>query len=63
MKTSQEDFNKFRACGVRMLLSPLRSADKSTLPELGFLNSQYTDYPAYGPCTMTWDDFLALGER
>lgn len=51
---SQEDFNKFRACGVReaILLSPLRSADKSTLPDysLDFLNSQYTDYPAYGPC-------------
>lgn len=32
---SQEDFNKFRACGVReaILLSPLRSADKSTLPD------------------------------
>ena len=61
---SQEDFNKFRACGVReaILLSPLRSADKSTLPDYSwdFLNSQYTDYPAYGPCTMTWDDFLAL---
>ena len=28
-----------------------------------FLNSQYTDYPASGPCTMTWDDFLALGEN
>lgn len=64
---SQEDFNKFRACGVReaILLSPLRSADKSTLPDYSwdFLNSQYTDYPAYGPCTMTWDDFLALGEN
>ena len=47
---SQEDFNKFRACGVReaILLSPLRSADKSTLPDYSrdFLNSQYTDYPA-----------------
>lgn len=63
---SQEDFNKFRAVGVRgvVLLSPIRSADRSTIPDYSwdFLDSNYTDHPAYGPCTMSWDEFLELGK-
>ena len=26
------------------------------------LNDLYTDYPAYGPTTISWDEFLELGD-
>lgn len=63
---SQEDFNAYRkGAGVRevILLSPLRSANRTTIPDycMEYLNSLYSDYPAYGPCTMSWDSFISLG--
>lgn len=65
---SQEEFNVFRAkAGVRevILLSPFRNAKKRTIPEysMEYIQSLYTEYPAYGPCTMNWEEFLKLGEE
>lgn len=64
---SHEDFNTYRTKGgVRgaVLLSPLRSADRTAIPDhcWDYLDSLYTDHPAYGPCTMSWDEFLNLGK-
>lgn len=65
---SHEDFNQYRSgAGVRgaVLLSPIRSADRTQIPDYcwEYLDSLYTDHPAYGPCTLSWDEFLELGER
>ena len=64
---SHEDLNKYRnEAGVRgaVLLSPIQSANRSEVPDYcwNYLESLYTDYPAYGPCTISWDEFLKLGE-
>lgn len=64
---SHEDLNAYRnKAGIRsaILLSPLRSANRMDMPDYcwDYLDSLYTDYPAYGPCTMSWDAFLELGE-
>jgi len=64
---SHDELNAFRnRAGIRgaVLLSPLRSADRTALPDYcwNYLDSLYSDYPAYGPCTMSWEEFLKLGE-
>ncbi|MGI6013436.1 MAG: class I adenylate-forming enzyme family protein [Oscillospiraceae bacterium] len=47
-----------------ILLDPLRSADRETIPDyiIRSFNENYTDTPAHGSSTMSWDEFLALGE-
>ena len=65
---SHEELNKYRReAGIRgaVLLSPLRSALRTGMPDYcwNYLESLYTDYPAYGPCTMSWDTFIATGAQ
>lgn len=64
---SHDVLNSYRnEAGIRgaVLLSPIRSADRTAIPDYcwDYLYSLYTDSPAYGPCTMSWDEFLKLGE-
>ena len=64
---SHEELNVYRKeGGVRgaVLLSPIRSADRTEIPDYSwkYLDDHYTENPAYGPCTMSWDEFLKLGE-
>lgn len=65
---SHDELNAYRnRGGVRgaILLSPLQTADRTALPDYcwNYLESLYSDYPAYGPCTMSWNEFLKLGEN
>ena len=65
---SHEDLNRYRKeAGIRgaVLLSPIRSAMRTGLPDYcwNYLESLYTDYPAYGPYTMSWDAFISEGEQ
>lgn len=64
---SQCDLNAYRNdAGVQqiVLLKPLRSGDRSSMPDYckDALNDLYTDYPAYGPTTISWDEFIELGD-
>ena len=64
---SQCDLNAYRNdAGVQqiVLLKPLRSGDRSSMPDYckDALNDLYTDYPAYGPTTIGWEEFLELGD-
>lgn len=64
---SHDDLNAYRnGAGVHgaVLLSPLRSADRTQMPDYcwDYMDSLYSDYPAYGPCTMSWDAFLRQGD-
>ena len=64
---SHDELNAFRKrAGIRgaVLLSPLKMANRSTIPDYcwDYLDGLYTDHPAYGPCTLSWDQFLELGE-
>lgn len=65
---SHEELNTYRKkAGVRgaILLSPIRSANRTEIPDYSwkYIDSHYTDYPAYGPCTLSWDEFLKLGDE
>ena len=65
---SHEDLNRYRKeAGIRgaVLLSPIRSAMRTGLPGYcwNYLESLYTDYPAYGPYTMSWDAFISEGKQ
>ncbi|WP_432618586.1 AMP-binding protein, partial [Butyricicoccus sp.] len=62
-----DDLNAYRnKAGVHgaVLLSPLHSADRTKIPDYcwDYIDSLYSDDPAYGPCTMSWDAFLSLGD-
>ena len=64
---SHKNFNAYRTgAGIRgaVLLSPLHSANRMKIPDYcwNYLDSLYTSHPAYGPCTISWDEFLKLGE-
>ena len=65
---SHEELNTYRKkAGIRgaILLSPIRSANRTEIPDYSwkYIDSHYTDYPAYGPCTLSWDEFLKLGDE
>lgn len=65
---SHEELNRYRKeAGIRgaVLLSPIRSAMRTGLPDYcwNYLESLYTDYPAYGPYTMSWEAFMAIGDQ
>ena len=65
---SHEELNRYRKeAGIRgaVLLSPIRSAMRTGLPDYcwNYLESLYTDYPAYGPYTMSWEAFMAIGNQ
>lgn len=63
---SQEDLNTYRkAAGVQqvVLVKPLQSGNVNKMPAYckQYLHSLYPDYPAYGPSTITWEEFLTQG--
>lgn len=63
---SQEELNTYRkAAGVQqvVLVKPLQSGNKNKMPEYckRHLQSLYPDYPAYGPSTIAWEEFLTQG--
>lgn len=65
---SQEDFSAYRRgsdAKIAVLLSPYRSAAFHTIPDYvqDHIDSLYTDDPAHGPRTMSWDEFLELGRK
>lgn len=47
-----------------ILLSPYDLADKEQMPDYiqSSLASCYTDHPAFGPCVVSWEEFLSQGE-
>lgn len=47
-----------------ILVDPCQSCDRDDMPEhiQDCLDGQYPAVPASGPATMSWDEFLALGE-
>ena len=64
---SQDDFNMYRKGSETqqaVLVSPYEGVDKLDVPAHihNYINSQYPDEPAYGPQTMNWAEFIALGE-
>ncbi len=65
---SQKELNAYRhgsdAC-MAILLSPYRSAVRNAIPEhiQNFIDECYPDEPAYGPRTMSWEEFLDLGRN
>lgn len=64
---SQPDFNIYRSDGEiyqAVLLSPYEGVNKLDVPAHihKYIQEQYPSRPAYGPLTMNWAQFLALGE-
>ena len=64
---SQKELNIFRkiaAVEQIILIKPLQSGIRSKTPDYcrKYINSLYPDHPAYGPCTMSWEEFLDLGD-
>lgn len=65
---SQQEFNLFRSvAGVNLaiLLPPIKNLGDRDVPEhiRGYIDSQYQEFPAYGPQTLTWDLFLEQGNQ
>lgn len=64
---SQKELDAFLAgsnAEKAVLLSPLHYGDRNTMPDYiqNCLDSYYPETCASGPATMTWDEFLALGQ-
>ena len=63
---SQDELKAYAAGGVKkaILLDPLRSTKRENLPDYiaAHLDTFTPDQPASGDMTMTWDEFLALGD-
>ena len=65
---SHEELNRYRreaAIRGAELVSPIRSAMRTGLPDYcwNYLESLYTDYPAYGPYTMSWEALWQSGDQ
>lgn len=64
---SQDDFNVYRrdseTCRA-VLLSPYEGVNQLDVPSHihNYIQKQYPAEPAYGPQTMTWEQFIELGE-
>lgn len=63
---SQKETDAFAEAGIEkfILLDPLRSGDRSTMPEYAtkYLDSFYADGKSSSPNIMNWEDFLAQGD-
>lgn len=64
---SQEEFNVFRRDSKvqrAVLVSPYEGVNRWDVPEYihSYIKSLYPDEPAYGPQTISWTDFIALGD-
>lgn len=63
---SQSQLNAYRrgsSAQMAVLLSPYRSGNYTAMPEhiQHYINSCYPDKPAYGPRTLSWEQFLGMG--